>query len=111
MMENYTESVDSGNIRYWLGISDQPAALLLYDKNAPLRTSSMCQFGRDQFGNVGGVCVFASPPLYSDPEVHQVKNWGKEIQRIVELQGDRHAFIGSLEDSVRLGDNPIYNDI
>lgn len=109
-MENYTMSIDSGNNRYWRGISDQPVALLWYDKNAPLSTSSMYQFGRDQFGNVGGVCVFASPPSYSDPEVHQVKNWGEAIRRLVELQSDRHAFIGSPEDAIRLGDNPIYND-
>lgn len=103
-------SIDSGNNRRWRGINNQPVVLLLYNDSVALSTSSMCQFSRDQFGNVGGVCVFASPPLYSNPEVHQVNNWGEAIQRLIEFQGDRRAFIGSPEDAGKLGANPIYSD-
>jgi hypothetical protein len=100
-----TQYIDPGEMRRWDGIHDQPVVLLLYSDKVPIRTSLL------HVKPGGGVCIFASPPTYTDPEVRKVNNWSAEARELAELQGNRHAFIGGMEDAEKLGSNPKYVDI
>lgn len=96
---------DSGTVRSWRGIENERVALLLYDESLPLDKSSL------KLTSDGGVCVLASPPLYTDPEVILVQNWSREIPQLRECQGTRHAFIGGKEKAAKLGTTPKYTDV
>jgi hypothetical protein len=95
---------DSGEIRSWQGIGNERVALLRYDESLPLDKSALT------LTSDGGICVFASPPLYADPEVIVVKNWSREVPDLVKQQGKRHVFIGDKHKIERLGPSPKYVD-
>lgn len=98
----YKTYTDGGEVRSWKGVGNERVGLLLYDTSIPLEHSSLT------LTSDGGVCVFASPPLYDDPEVCMVKNWNREIPQLAKRQGSRHAFIGGREKVEKLGANPKY---
>jgi hypothetical protein len=97
--------VDSGAVRSWCGIENDKVGLLLSDESLPLQESLLT------LRSDGGVCVFASPPFYSDPEVILVQNWNREIGGLAQRQVGRHAFVGSIEQAQRLGSSPKYADV
>ena len=95
---------DSGESRSWQGVGNERVALLRYDESLPLDKSTLT------LTSDGGVCIFASPPLYADPEIIIVKNWNREVPELVKRQGKRHAFIGDKHKANKLGISPKYAD-
>lgn len=97
--------VQSGAVRSWTSSNNDRVALLFYDESLPLQGSLLT------LRSDGGVCIFASPPFYTDPEVITVQNWNREIPELAKRQGTRHAFIGNDDQAARLGANTKYADV
>lgn len=92
--------VDGSEIRSWRSVGNEWVALLRYDHSTSLDKSSLT------LRSDGGVCVFASPPFYTDPDVIAVRNWNREVPDLVQRQGSRHAFIGEKDKVDKLGLSP-----
>ncbi|WP_200381516.1 hypothetical protein [Thiococcus pfennigii] len=93
---------DFGELRAWRGINGKPVALAHYPQSILLENSTLHR----KTGK--GICIFATPPHYDDPELYQIEHWASAIPELAELQRNRDAFVGDDDAAGNLAPDTSY---